>query len=307
MTEAEMIVAVATFRKEVEDLVVKLINRFYFNNDGVAYTDEGTVQTHGVAYEDEDEVLSLIPEGLRFQYLTVNIAGVEYWFIGTPLALEPKFESLSIADGSITLAKLANMATASILGRVTAGAGVPEVLSVAQVLTLLGLDTLIAADLSTFVTKVNGSSLVPDTEIAKIHAAGSDDQDLSGKVDVVAGESLMTDAERAKLALLTQIYTIILPAASTVQGRCNAAVEITNYPENWTIAADGTIPADLVITHGLDQDIADVKIYSVDGTSKRLLYENESHSGIIAPDKNTLNIESLATIETEIYIFLIFA
>jgi hypothetical protein len=39
-------------------------------------------------------------------------------------------------------------------------------------------------DLSGKVDKVVGSSLVPDTEIAKIHAQHSDDQDLSGKEDV---------------------------------------------------------------------------------------------------------------------------
>ena len=39
-------------------------------------------------------------------------------------------------------------------------------------------------DLSGKVDKVSGSSLVADTEIAKIHAPHSDDQDLSGKEDV---------------------------------------------------------------------------------------------------------------------------
>ncbi len=44
-----------------------------------------------------------------------------------------------IADANVTLAKLANMATASLLGRNTAGTGVPEVLSAATVRTLLSL------------------------------------------------------------------------------------------------------------------------------------------------------------------------
>ena len=39
-------------------------------------------------------------------------------------------------------------------------------------------------DLSGKVDKISGSSLVADTEIAKIHAPHSDDQDLSGKEDV---------------------------------------------------------------------------------------------------------------------------
>jgi len=44
-----------------------------------------------------------------------------------------------IADGSVTLAKLANMATASFLGRNTSGSGVPEVLSVATVQSMLSI------------------------------------------------------------------------------------------------------------------------------------------------------------------------
>jgi hypothetical protein len=48
-------------------------------------------------------------------------------------------------------------------------------------------------DISGKVDKVTGSSLVADTEIAKIHAAGSDNQDLSGKQDVlVSGTNIKT-------------------------------------------------------------------------------------------------------------------
>ena len=44
-----------------------------------------------------------------------------------------------IADGNVTLAKLANMATARLLGRTTAGSGAPEELTAAQVKTLLAI------------------------------------------------------------------------------------------------------------------------------------------------------------------------
>jgi hypothetical protein len=46
---------------------------------------------------------------------------------------------ISIDAKAVTLAKMADIATASIMGRVTAGAGTPEVLTAAQVRTLLGL------------------------------------------------------------------------------------------------------------------------------------------------------------------------
>ena len=78
-------------------------------------------------------------------------------------------------------------------------------------------------DLSGKADKVDGKSLVADTEIAKIHASGSDnqdisamshtnrtaldavagtntgDQDLSGKADKVDGKSLVADSEIAKI------------------------------------------------------------------------------------------------------------
>jgi len=45
----------------------------------------------------------------------------------------------TIDNGVVTLAKMANMATASLIGRNTAGTGAPEVLSAATVRSLLGL------------------------------------------------------------------------------------------------------------------------------------------------------------------------
>lgn len=47
---------------------------------------------------------------------------------------------LTIADSAVTLAKMADMATASLLGRDTAGTGAPEVLSAADARTLLNID-----------------------------------------------------------------------------------------------------------------------------------------------------------------------
>jgi len=48
----------------------------------------------------------------------------------------------TIANAAVTLTKMANMATASLLGRNTAGAGAPEVLSAATAKTLLSLNNV---------------------------------------------------------------------------------------------------------------------------------------------------------------------
>ncbi len=59
-------------------------------------------------------------------------------------------DSGDIDDGSVTLAKLADLATDTFIGRDTAGTGVPEALSVATVKTMLGVAT--------------GAALVVDTD-----------------------------------------------------------------------------------------------------------------------------------------------
>jgi hypothetical protein len=69
----------------------------------------------------------------------------------------------TIATGAVTLAKMANMATASFIGRNTAGTGVPEILSASTVKTLLGLTSLNLAQRKYRVTPtgtVNGSNVV---------------------------------------------------------------------------------------------------------------------------------------------------
>ena len=57
--------------------------------------------------------------------------------LGKPLMHE--HESSGVADGSVTLAKMADMDTASLIYRKTAGAGVPEVNTLATLKTDLGL------------------------------------------------------------------------------------------------------------------------------------------------------------------------
>ena len=114
---------------------------------------------------------------------------------------------------------------------------------------------------------------------------------------------LLIDGNNSELNNSVKGYTIVLPSSSTVQGRVNSA---TDYPDGWTMAADGTTPADLVITHSLSKEITNVTVWSLDGTAKRLLLSPANFAGIIAPDNNTLKIESLATIETPIVIHLTF-
>jgi hypothetical protein len=65
----------------------------------------------------------------------------------------------TIANNAVSLAKMADMATASILGRNTAGTGDPEVLSAATTKTLLSLNNVENTALSTWVGTTNLTTL----------------------------------------------------------------------------------------------------------------------------------------------------
>lgn len=67
--------------------------------------------------------------------------------------------SATIANSAVTLAKMADMATASILGRNTAGTGVPEVLSASTTKTLLSINNVENTALSTWAGTTNITTL----------------------------------------------------------------------------------------------------------------------------------------------------
>lgn len=71
-----------------------------------------------------------------------------------------------VKDGSITLAKQANLANSTIIGRVTAGTGVPEALTAANVRTIINV-----ADGATANAKATGAELDTGTDDAKFATA----------------------------------------------------------------------------------------------------------------------------------------
>ena len=105
---------------------------------------------------------------------------------------------------------------------------------------------------------------------------------------------------------------ITLPVAASVANRIAGAVEVTDYPLGWILAA-GINPNDLVITHGLGRRISLITVFYLDidpltglTTQERQLLSTAAYTGLAAPDQNTLKIEGLATIAYPIIIHCIF-
>ncbi|WP_245499139.1 hypothetical protein [Mesorhizobium sp. M1A.F.Ca.ET.072.01.1.1] len=88
-------------------------------------------------YNEHPGALIVVQEGTTlaesFWYCTSNVGGT----LGTT-AINFSQMTISLADDSVTNAKLANMANATIKGRSTAGTGDPEDLTAAQVRALIG-------------------------------------------------------------------------------------------------------------------------------------------------------------------------
>lgn len=111
------------------------------------------------------------------------------------------------------------------------------------------------------------------------------------------------------LASASGIYEpIILPSASTVAGRLVGLIEGVNYPMGWVLTAAGN---DLIVTHGLNRHTKDVVVWSkntLESINRKEL-GNAAYSGLYEPIAATFDsvvIESLATIETEIRIYITF-
>jgi hypothetical protein len=133
--------------------------------------------------------------------------------------------------------------------------------------------------------------------------------------------SILIDGSNTSVGNRTRVFTIKLPSATTVAGRLSAnwgaawdgagapIQEGVHFPSGWVLSAYFADPTSLFINHSLGLHIVDVKVYSIADTfeaikTERLLIGSAAYSGIIAPDVNGVIIESLATVQTTLYIHI---
>lgn len=288
MTDEQLVALIAQFRKETEDLIWAAMLQYYFN-DGVPYT-------------DVNQVKSIITSDKRTIYMTVNIAGTEYWFLPDLETLEPKYGSVSI-----------QVASGTVFYRKTAGIGNPEVQTLETLKADLGIvsSAPIAEALALKVDKEEGKSLISNLLILKIHDKFAPDEAaviqaiwdfLNG---LVLTDNNYTDEDKAKLALLKQdVFTIALPTGDVSERAAGATGG--DGTTGWTYAAAAN-PNDLEITHNLGRKIAAATVFYVDGTEQILLMGNLGFTGVSAPSDDVLVIKGLSTKAFPLVINLIFA
>ena len=115
--------------------------------------------------------------------------------------------ALTIADGAVTNAKAANMATATIKGRTSAGTGDPEDLTPAQARTVMELGTAATTAATAYATAAQGTLAGTATQPADI--ALMVESDVTG----VTGADAITNIMRLTQA---EYDAIVTPDASTI-------------------------------------------------------------------------------------------
>lgn len=174
----------------------------------------------------------------------------------------------TIDAGAVTLSKMADLATSTILGRATAGTGVPEALTASQVRTILNVadgatanasdaslrdrathtGTQLAATISDFATAVAATAAVT-ANTAKVTNA-THTGDVTGATALTIAADVVTNTKLANMA------------TQTFKGRTTAG---TGDPEDLTVAQAKTL-LNLTGTNSGDQTITLTGMVTGSGT-----------------------------------------
>jgi hypothetical protein len=104
----------------------------------------------------------------------------------------------------------------------------------------------------------------------------------------------------------TTIFTLNMPSGATVQQRIDGMTEGVDYPTGWVLNESGL---DLVVTHSLGRQIANVTIFSNNtGDIWQQLPGTSAFSSLYSGSSdNTAQITSIATVNLPINVNLFFA
>lgn len=214
----------------------------------------------------------------------------------------------TIANGVVTLAKMANMATASLLGRTTAGTGSPEVLNVATVQSLLSVDDLITlsgvsggdVNLGSFTgTVLSSSTLTTKGALQALATQVDTNSNNTGTTDLTVGTTTATSLIIASSSgdnvtvpvHASDVAGIITDAAQDIHGSktfkdpvtIDGNLLVTGTATYVNTQADNVYFKDALITLG----ITDADTGTVNGTAANIDVGLEaylqSHDGTASP------------------------
>lgn len=121
--------------------------------------------------------------------------------------------------------------------------------------------------------------------------------DLYTKIETLASKAYVDDR-------ISSNVVITLSATGTVQDRINGAVEGEDYPTGWVLAADGK---NLDITHNLGSPLLNVTVVNFpDATTRQLRVGSAAYTGWYDYAGDSIKIQSLATVNSKIAIYLQF-
>jgi len=173
----------------------------------------------------------------------------------------------TVAANAITNAKLADMATARIKGRVTASTGDPEDLTAAQVKTMLAMAI---ADVSGLQTALDGKAATSHTHTAAniTDFATAVNTQIVAYWDTIAGTDANVDTIR-------EVLDLILANAASIQD------QIARF--NATIG--NGLATSIAVTHNLNSNDITVEVYDI-GTGETVSV------GVTRTNVNTVTIEA---------------
>ena len=105
--------------------------------------------------------------------------------------------------------------------------------------------------------------------------------------------------------LPASVVSVSLPVASSVAGRIAGAVSGVDYPAGWVLSV-GMSYTDIIITHNLNRRVANVTVCAITGTEEQALFNTAAFNGWRTPDVNSLLVQSLATVQKQIKIYIQF-
>ena len=166
-----------------------------------------------------------------------------------------------ITDSTITLDKQADIATASIMGRATAGTGVQEVLAKADVLTLLNVeDGADVTDEANVTDALDGATLDAATVAVadKVLIQDTDGADVLKTVTVASILALATGSTR-----LVEVLT--LDATDVGTNKYKDLSQVPTEVNTVNVVPVGGIPQEYTVDFTVITDGSDIKRLNWDG------------------------------------------